>query len=362
MIGIATIFRTGNYGGSLQAYALKKAIELNGLGEAEIINYCCDSVKGKIDMKFLRNAGLFHTAVAIVEKIYYFPRMKKVMSFVDSYSGPAKEELKKDQLAALNDKYDIFLSGSDQIWNPEIQQGDYYYLLDFVKDPDKKRSYASSFGAKKIDEKYHETYKKLLSEYKYIAVREEEGAGLVEEFTGKRPKVVLDPVLLLDKEQWASMLPERKFKGKYVFVYQMAHSPLIANITSKCAKELGAKVKFVPFPIAGFCKCSIQLGLSSLEWVRGIMDSEFVITDSFHASVFSILFHKQFYYVVTSETIKKRISRISTLLKRLGMQNRIVYSIDECNFSDIIDYDHVQQQLDEARAESLAELTKAVKG
>lgn len=357
-IGIVTIFRTGNYGGTLQAFALKKAIELNNLGKADIINYSCDSVEGKIDRKFLRNAGVFRTLVAFIEKLYYYPRMRGVNKFIDSYLNG--EELDRDQLFSLNDKYEVFLSGSDQIWNPDIQQGDYYYLLDFVIDNYKKRSYASSFGRKSIPDKYVETYQKLLSEYHYISVREEDGAKLVESLTGKKPDVVLDPVLLLSRQQWEFILPKRGLSGRYVFVYQMAHSSLISRVASICGKGLSARVNYVPFPIGGLCRCTPRLSFSSLEWVKAIRDAEFVITDSFHGTVFSILFHKPFYYVITSETVKARISRVYTLLNTLGLKDRIISSIDQCDFQKHIDYNAVQKELDKARSISLNILKKAV--
>ena len=121
-IGVVSIFRTGNYGGTLQAYALVKAIQDNGLGQAEIINYCCDAIRGKIDGKYLRKAGVARTAAALVDKMCYLPRMKKMNAFIDSFV-PTKP-LTRAELPSLNDRYDLFLSGSDQLWNPDIQQGD----------------------------------------------------------------------------------------------------------------------------------------------------------------------------------------------------------------------------------------------
>ena len=132
-IGILTIYRSGNYGATLQAYATREAINQNKLGDADIIPYCSDAIKQKLNLNFVKKEGLFRTAVACVEKLYYHPRMKKVGKFVDEFAG--KTDIARDALPSLNDSYDVFLSGSDQIWNPQIQQGDYSYLLDFVDDP-----------------------------------------------------------------------------------------------------------------------------------------------------------------------------------------------------------------------------------
>ena len=350
-VGILTVFRTGNYGGTLQAYATLRAINENGFAKAEIIPYCSDAIKQRIDRRFIKKAGLFRTAVALAEKLYYFPRMRKVNAFVDGFASG--RELKREELAGLNDRYDLFLSGSDQIWNPDLLMGDGSYLLDFVSDPSKKRSYGSSFGTDRISEEYRESYRRLLSEYQCITVRERAGAKLLEELLGREAEVVLDPVLLLTPEQWEARLPRGKEKRPYVFAYQMAHSARIGRIVSALCRERGVGAVFVPFPILGYCRCRPRLGYSSLEWVRAIGDSEFVVTDSFHAVVFSILFRRDFYYVITSDTVRKRLSRLETLLSALGIEDRLVDGVHACDFSRRIDYDRVHKRLDAERERSL---------
>ena len=351
-IGIMTIFRTGNYGGMLQAFALREAIRENGFGEADIINYCADALKGKIDFKFLKKAGLFRTGVAVVEKLYYHPRQKKARAFSDSFA--TERELKKEELAALNDAYDIFLSGSDQIWNPQLQQGDYAYLLDFVTDKKKKRSYASSFGVKTLPPEYVEDYRRLLSDYHTLTVRETAGAALVKDLIGKEVPTVLDPTLLLTPDQWEAVLAEKKAEKNSIFVYQMAHSALLAKAAAKARKALGGGVIFLPFPIGGMCRCKPVLNYSPAEWLRAIHDAPVVLTDSFHGTVFSILFSRPFYYVITSETVRARISRVETLLSTLGLSDRIVDNIEDMDFSKPIDYKAVHEKLATERETSLA--------
>lgn len=354
-IGIATIFRTGNYGGTLQAYALKEAINTNGFGNAEIINYCCDAIKGKIDFKYLKKAGLLKTIAALVDKACYAPRMKKMNHFIDSFVDTT--EIKKEELPCLNDKYDIFLSGSDQLWNPDIQQEDFFYLLDFVVDAKKKKSYASSFGIRKIPEHLKEKYKYLLSNYSEITVREEAGAELVYQLLGIHPKIVLDPTLLLTPQHWIEIMPEnKKKKGKYIFVYRLTYSSKLTQVAQVLQKRLNCHVVSAPF-LLGVChKNRMKPNLSSLEWAGEIYNSEFVITDSFHGVVFSIIFSKQFYYMVTTQTAKERLSRVETLLSSLEISNRIINNADECKFEEIIDYEIVHKRLREQRDVSLVVL------
>lgn len=357
-IALVSIFQTGNYGGTLQAYALLKAIEENGLGKAEIINYCCDAIRGKIDIHYLRKAGAARTAAALVDKMCYLPRMRKMNAFIASFV-PGKP-LTRAELPALNDQYDLFLSGSDQLWNPDIQQGDYYYLQDFVTDNNKKRSYASSFGRPQLPEQYREIYRELLSQYKCITVREKAGADLVEALLQVRPAVVLDPTLLLSAQQWEALLPPARKKEKYIFVYRLTYSTLLTRIVAELQRSTGKSVLAVPFLLGYAPRTKASPALDSLEWVRAIHDAEYVITDSFHGVVFSILFSRSFYYVVTTPTAKQRLSRLETLLESLGLQDRIVESPAECDFTKEIPYDAVQQRLQSLREESLAMLKEVV--
>lgn len=350
-IGIVSIFRTGNYGGTLQAYALVKAINDNKMGQAETINYCCDAIKGRIDGKYLRRAGFARTAAALVDKACYMPRMKNMNRFIDSFVQ--KPELTKSDLAALNDCYDVFLSGSDQLWNPDIQQDDYFYLQDFVTDAEKKCSYASSFGKKELPEACKETYREFLGDFRVITVREKAGADIVERLLGTRPQIVLDPTLLLTAQQWETILPPRRVQGPYVFTYRLTYSLMLTQAAAKAQQEIGGHVIAVPFLLGHCPKQKMCPSLDSLEWVRGIHDAEYIVTDSFHGVVFSILFSRPFYYLVTTSTARERLSRLETLLESLGLCDRIVDSVEACDFTKKIDYTGVQQNLQNQREKSL---------
>lgn len=357
-IGIVSIFRTGNYGGTLQAYALKKAIIDNALGDAQIINYTCDAIKGKIDINYLKKVGVLRTAAAVVDKLAYLPRMKKVNAFIDKMVDG--RELTKEELGALNGQYELFLSGSDQLWNPDIQQGDYYYLQDFVLDPDKKRSYASSFGKKNLPDEVCVKYKELLSEYKFISVREQAGADIVQKLLGYSPEIVIDPVFLLSARQWESLLPGALRKDSYIFAYRLTYSKLLTEVVAAAQKQLKKNVAASPFLLGHLAHAKKYPALSSLEWVRAIYDSSYVIADSFHAVAFAIIFSKPFYYVVTTETVRERLSRLETLLQNLGIEDRIVENVAQCDFSREIDYICVQERLERLQEHAMKVLRTAL--
>lgn len=357
-IGIVSIFRTGNYGGTLQAYALKKAINDNGLGDAEIINYTCDAIRGKIDVNYLKKAGVLRTAAAVVDKLAYLPRMKKVNAFIEQMVNG--KELTREELGALNGQYDLFLSGSDQLWNPDIQQGDYYYLQDFVVDPDKKRSYASSFGKKKLPDAVCSKYKELLSEYRFISVREQAGADIIQKLLGYTPEIVVDPVFLLGARQWESLLAEPLRKDSYIFAYRLTYSRLLTEVVAAAQKQLNKNVAASPFLLGYLPHTKKYPALSSLEWVRAIYDSSYVIADSFHAVAFAIIFSKPFYYVVTTATVRERLSRLETLLQNLGIEDRIVENVAQCDFSKEIDYVRVQERLEGLQEHAMEVLRMAL--
>lgn len=353
-IGIMTIFKTGNYGGVLQAYALKKVIENNQLGDASLINYSSKSVEGKISLNCLLEKGLFHSIIFLIEKIYHFPRMKKMRTFYQSLTN--SPVLNQDDLPTLNSKYDIFLSGSDQIWNLKLHENDSSYFLDFVKDPTKKRSYGSSFGTNAFDLETQKRIQDLLKDYHKISIREQEGKDLIFNLLHKDVPIVLDPTLLLDKEQWNNIIPKYD-KKNYIFCYQMGHSNKIAKIAtifSKYSKISPKKsIIFVPFPICGLCNCTCKFNFSALEWLAAIKNSSLVLTDSFHGIVFSIIFEKDFYYVITSDTVKDRIGRVLTLLKKLNLENRVINSIEKNMKYSPINYNEVTKLLEKERKESI---------
>lgn len=147
-------------------------------------------------------------------------------------------------------------------------------------------------------------------------------------------------------------------KGKYLFVYRLTYSTLLTRIVARLQKETGLPILAVPFLLGYTPRTQASPALDSLEWVRAIHDADYVITDSFHGIVFSILFGRPFYYVVTTPTARQRISRVETLLESLGLQDRIVESQEACDFSRPIAYEEVWRRLDALREESLAALKK----
>ena len=138
-----------------------------------------------------------------------------------NYDYNAGKPYRRSDINALNTKYDKFISGSDQIWNCGRLDLDPTYMLDFVTDDSKKFSYASSLGMREIPQKYYAKYKECLSSFRELSCREREGADIISKLTGREVVYVLDPVFLLDKEEWIELTKSSvsiQKDGKYILI------------------------------------------------------------------------------------------------------------------------------------------------
>jgi len=201
-IGILTFHRVYNYGAVLQSYALQKVIKQLGY-DVEIIDYWCDYIYRPYSIENFKTKSCTDYIMGICGRIIYNFRKKKTKRFQKSIQYSPK--VNQNNIKALNDRYDLFLVGSDQVWNYPLTNFDTTYLLDFITDNNKKVSYAASFGVKTIDDKYKETYAKLLSEFSSISVRESTGVSIVRELINKDVPMVADPVILLTSDEWESL-------------------------------------------------------------------------------------------------------------------------------------------------------------
>ena len=217
-VGVITFHNYDNYGAILQSYALQKKLQEIGT-QPEIIDYRCDYISNPFRLVNLKKKGLFNYIYGTIGHICYIPRRFKCNRFRRHmrYSQPVTQ----GKMQPVAGKYDIYIAGSDQIWDYKLTNFDTTYFLDFVKEGKKKCSYAASIGENLPPEEYQQKYKELLSDFDEILVREDYGADIVENLTEKRPEVVCDPTLLLTAEEWDKLLVEPKYKEKYILVYQL---------------------------------------------------------------------------------------------------------------------------------------------
>uniref|UniRef100_UPI0040567131 polysaccharide pyruvyl transferase family protein n=1 Tax=Agathobacter sp. TaxID=2021311 RepID=UPI0040567131 len=215
------------------------------------------------------------------------------------------------------DEFAYVVAGSDQIWNPDFA-GKNSYFLDFVK-PESRIAFSASIGYDQLPKDIRKKYTSYWNQMRYISVREDSAADIIEEATGKRPDVFLDPTLLLAKEEWDEIVqvPKCSLPKKYILCLFLGNLPEIIKNTYR--KAYGMEI--VVLNDKTF-RDYYMLGPSEFIWL--IKNAELVLTDSFHCSVFSIIYHKQFWvFEREDKKLKNMFTRMETLLGRFEMTDRV---------------------------------------
>jgi hypothetical protein len=252
-------------------------------------------------------------------------------------------------------QYDVYVAGSDQIWDWNLTGFDKAYFLDFVTQG-KKCSYAASIGENLPADELKNEYTNLLKDFDEILMRESYGADVVEELIGTRPECACDPTLLLTAEEWEEVTAKPLMNKPYILVYQLGVNKKLVDFVKRLKKSTGLSVVYVPFPLVGFMHCKTRMWDGPSEWLSLFKNAQYVVTDSFHGAVFSILFHQKFFVYVNGHHVNKRVDE---LVKRLELTDRIIdESVSEETLFQDIDYDHVDEKMQEIRTESMKNLEK----
>ncbi len=363
-VGIITRHAVANYGSVLQAYATQKAIEKTG-HESEIINYIRkDEFDTNISRTMLyrnshwnRNAFSRLVYMTLQTPVYtstfrtfqqYTKRLLKQTSKVYSTSEEMKREL----------DYDVFCAGSDQIWG-QIGCSDYdgCYFLDFAKDGKKCISYASSFGKENLSEELTQNLPGLLSEFDHISVREASAKELVKN-AGYDSSHVLDPTLLLDYMEWDAVADKRELRKGYVLIYQLHENKDLEKYAKEFAERAGKPLVRISNSFLYHFKTGRLCYMPTPEMFLALIKSaDYVITDSFHATVFSLIFERKFVDILPNNTG----TRITSLLELLGLESRVVSDLNDYDLAkQEIDYKRVNRILHEERKKSLSILKNMI--
>lgn len=353
-IGIITFHRPINYGAVLQTVALSRKINDMG-GEAEIIDY-----RNELQERSIQNLN-FKTAKGAKSKIksLLFSKVnnKKVIKFQEFLkmnSNLSKKTYDKNNISETNNIYDLFITGSDQVWNLNLTNKDYNYFLKFVDNDQKKVSYASSFGYSNIPEEYKEGSKNYLNKYTKISVREKQGQVIVKDVVGKDATTVLDPTLLLNKSEWVKLAKEPSFKvpEKFILLYAVSPTDEDFKIAKQLSKKMKMKVILINYNmkyVFGMKNC-FDLGPEEFLWLFN--KATFVITNSFHGTAFSLNFNKNF-FVRLSTKKNNGNSRIENIINIMNLQNRYIDVNNLDNNNSNIDWDCVNKRLEGERQNSI---------
>lgn len=353
-IGIITLQYPYNYGSVLQAYALQKILNKMDYN-SEIINYVCDY--DFENYKIFRFKQYLRRPKTILSDLFYFKknlnRRKAFNDFDNTYLKITNKKYKSiEELRELNNNMDIFIAGSDQIWNFECTGGvDPVYFLKFVQSEKKMISYAPSMGQGKQKRKYLEIVKPMLKRFDSLSIREKSMENELENLTERKFDVVLDPTLLLNDDDYSDLIIDKN-KGKYIFVYMLEPNENLIEYATNIAKKNKMKIVYISNITKKRIFKSVEskdiYGASPNQFLSELYDAEYVITNSFHATVFSIIFEKKF---ITFKT-KKSFPRMLDLLNSLGLSDRINNS--NSNIDDSIDFVSVKDNLKSLRYESIS--------
>lgn len=343
-IGIVTYHRANNVGAVLQNYALLEVLKSYGV-QAETIDYKCKAIEE--GNRIWSKRGIKETVKIFLSLYSFISREIKFNSFRKKYLTLSKNSYTSENIVHTIGIYDEFWTGSDQVWNKNLNGNDNTYMLGFVPSATKgKYSYAGSFGYSEVPEKYLNNTLSCLKEFTRISVREDKA----KEFLNRHhieAAVVLDPTLLLSGDKWKKLVRADQVKKKYVFVYIVAYTPELMERARTIADENGFELWVMHYSYRKYPNCRNIRNASPDEFLSYIFNAQIVLCSSFHAVCFSLLFHKNFYYALDKNKSNNN-SRLSSLCTQLGFERSIT-----CYPTKDINYQLIDAKLEELRRESL---------
>ena len=343
-IGIITINDFNNYGNRLQCYAVQRYLENMGYAVENIYNENTSENAivnfGKILIRGLRNFGKREIVSARKQN---FNEFNKQIKFSDNCIINGWHD------KGLNEKYDFFITGSDQVWNPYDSGRSEIDFLSFASD-EKKISFSASIGADSLPDYATEKYKEYLNNFKSISVREESAKKIIEALTGRKDvELLVDPTMLLTVDDWEeiSQKPNFNYDSKYILSYFLGGSKEYVDIIRSIAEKNSCKIIDIYDKNSVFYSCGPQHFLD-LE-----KNAFLVCTDSFHSAVFAFLFNTPFITFNRNNTKINMNSRMDTFLSDFGLKDRkydVGRNLDEYLESDYSSgYKILEQKREEAK-------------
>lgn len=375
-VGIVSCYFKNNYGSMLQAYATKRFLDNNNIPNETInIDGNKDFSKGKKKyyLSQIFNFSFIKSKLGMIKMKFDTKLNKKLGKNVAVRNKKYKEFRKEFNLSRTSNTYDDLtklskerysdiLLGSDQLWLPVNVVAD-YYTLNWVPNDINKISFSTSFGVSTIPNKYNNLYKQFLKRINHLSVREDTGVKLIKEIAGLDAKLVCDPTILLTREEWEEVASkERIIEDKYILCYFLGNNIEHRKFAERLREKTGYKIvslnhadEYVKYSDA-FCDIA-PYDIGPREWINLVKNAEYVCTDSFHGTVFSLLFNKIFFNFrrYSSNSKASTNSRLDSLLNIVGISNeRILTGLEDVNkvLKYKIDFNKVNKNLSEYRKES----------
>ncbi len=368
-VGIITYHHYYNYGTMLQAFALQRKVELMGY-QSELIDFKQNNTPTAIQLLGIRIKRLptyikerKKYSILAGSKKKFTERNQAYEEFYKTYLKVGGEKYSSsDQLKANPPQYDGYVVGSDQTWNPYVANNPEAFYLSFVGDDHKKGSYAPSLAVSQLTIEQKQMFQQRLKNFRYLSCRESAGAKLLEETLGRAVSAVIDPTLLLDWEEWKEISSEESLDKPYILTYFLGDVKEHRNFVHRLAEKTGLKIIAIPVSYL-----DINDPLSEKRWVGPdkfldlIRNAEYMCTDSFHGTMFSINFSIDFFSFCKTKDSEKSSenSRLYSALELFGLSDRLVNSSNEERMLkelSEIDYEAVHVVLNKEREKSDAYL------
>lgn len=377
-IGILTINDYNNYGNRLQNYAAQEVLKSLNFEVETVIN------DTHFENKVSRNDSKINNKMKTLKALTFYELLKKIgwrlkKNFIykknlQRYNKKRIETFKKftstyivETKFSINEynipkellmNYEYFITGSDQVWNPNYRKGSAIDFLCFA--PKNKRiAYAPSFGVSEIPKEYVEVYRKYLASMYKLSVREEAGARIIKELTNREAEVLIDPTLMLSKEKWISISqkPIVNFKNGYLLTYFLGDLPKESKVY---IREIARRYNLKIINLLDIKNKAAYIAGPD-EFIGYINSASLICTDSFHGAVFSILLERPFIvFERSSLSINTMNSRLETLLSKFKMNNRVFNNVKKDNNVFDVDFSHTYSILENERNKAIDFLKEAL--
>ncbi len=366
-LGLLTFHTAANYGAALQAYAFEKFLTDKGY-DCEYINYVNASRAHEYSMTWhiydcLKRRKFISAAAYLAGSPFMTLRKMRFDRFYKRYLRQTEKVYHNSKEAEeLNDQYDFFIVGSDQVWNPLCNGDDAAFLLDFVREGRKRISYSPSFGMTEVDDAHIKVFSDNLKKFSNIGVRETVGQKIVRELVGRGSTLCLDPVLLLTKEQWNSIMPKKETKERFIFSYTNRDSQ--TRDFFKTGYKLDGRKHYV---LSRYTKpgdflnsqVRVKYCMSPQEFLWVINNADVVVSASFHCIAMAIVFNRPFLAILTGDAGKDE--RLVNLLRTTGLEDRILHNgTSHEDIAKPVEWGIVNHKVSEMRENSIRYLINAV--
>ena len=360
-VGIITFYSSHNCGSMLQAYALQTILEERYGDQFEIINFANSgsrNVYNLFDLRPKKSAIRKNISTLCNLKIVQDYR-RDYLAFSRQYLHTTKQKYKKtDDLIGVEKNYDLLIAGGDQGWNVLCDDADPAYFLSFAKGV-KKVAYSPSLGGNNINiaAKDPSVYRNYLMEFDMLSVREPNGKKWLEELTGREIPIIADPTLLLTREEWCNRFDLPQIEGDFIFNYAFFHNRPEANaVLQKISEETGMPVYVLDNKSWAFYKLD-RYGIRRCEhtgpitFLAMMSQAQMVLTQSFHGTLFSALFHKQFWSYRAPATKRIDDDRATAILDQLGLRDRyqVIDELPSIDYKKEIDYTDTDMKIAQLR-------------